>query len=218
MIKATSSAGLTKALWVMTAAALAVSGAGVWAITARAAKAKAATALPKELSTESLRAQANQPGAMMDTMRATMQREDLTEDQKREAARNMRELFRETMLKNVNEYFAAADDEEKNNVLDRHIDQFQGFMKEMEKRREEFEKNRKPGEEENWRRVMGPRTQQERKAMSESRNPDEMARAMAYFGAMQKRMSERGIKMPQWGWGRGAGPGGRGRGPGGRGP
>ena len=49
----------------------------------------------------------------------------------------------------------------------------------------------------------------ERKERSESRNPDQMARRMAYFSALQKRAAERGVQMP---FGRGGRDGGPGRG------
>jgi hypothetical protein len=45
---------------------------------------------------------------------------------------------------------------------------------------------------------------QERKTRSESRDPDAMARRMAYFQALRARAAERGIPMPS---GPGGGPG-----------
>jgi hypothetical protein len=45
-------------------------------------------------------------------------------------------------------------------------------------------------------------TPEGRKQMSESRDPDRMARRMAYFGAILSRAKERGIEMPFPGGGR----------------
>jgi hypothetical protein len=53
----------------------------------------------------------------------------------------------------------------------------------------------------------GPPTQAERKMRSESRDPDQMARRMAYFTALRKRAEERGIELPFPGRRPGPGPG-----------
>lgn len=55
----------------------------------------------------------------------------------------------------------------------------------------------------------GEPTQQQRKMRTESRDPDQQARRMAYFSAMQKRAQQRGIQMPMFGRGGPGGPGGR---------
>lgn len=150
-----------------------------------------------------------------------LQKPDLTEAQRQELEHNMHEAFRAQMDTRVQEYFTAPE-EEKAVVLDRHIDEWQKRMQEMEKRREERRAQREEGEDQAERRD-GPTSRphhdpgamsvQERKTRSETRNPDEMARRMAYFQAMRERMEARGIQMPH-----GPGPGPGGRGPGGRGP
>jgi hypothetical protein len=57
---------------------------------------------------------------------------------------------------------------------------------------------------------MSERSKEQRKADSETRNPNKMAQRMAYMSALHKQMEARGIK-PTWG-GRGGGGGGFGRG------
>lgn len=182
--------------------------------------------LPAELTVESLKAQANEdPGRMMATLREASQREDLTEEQRRQAFGNMREVWQEQMTERVDEYFAAADGE-KEALLDRHIDEFQERMKDWGQRRDEWEKERKEREakrledgadtdeaksdeedaHDRTRSRWGSRTQQERKERSESRNPDQMARMMGYFSALRERASARGVTM--WGGRGGYGSGG----------
>ncbi len=173
-------------------------------------EAKSESDLPEEFSVERLKARAGDgqqgPAAFRDLLR----RDDLTDAQRRQALRNMRELRRGRMVERVNEYFDAAE-EDKNVVLDDHIAEFQRRMAERAERRNDEEK---PSEEdrESMRNLFRSQNQAERKADSESRNPDESARSMVYFSAMRTRMNERGIQVR----GRGGGGGrGRGGGPGG---
>ena len=180
-------------------------------------EAKSESDLPAEFSVESLKARAGDEQQGLAAFRDLLRHDDLTDEQRRKALRNMRELRRSRMTDRVNEYFDATK-EDKNVVLDDHIAVFQRRMAEWEKRRNDKEK---PSEEEReaMRNLFRSRNQAERKADSESRNPDESARSMAYRSAMRNRMNERGIQMPgrRGGGGRsgGGGPGG-GRGRGGR--
>lgn len=171
--------------------------------------------LPKELSVEAIKAASNEPGKLMATMRDNFRREDLSDEQRRELRRNMREAWRSRTTERVNEYFNASE-EDANTVLDRHIDEFASGMKAMRAAREEREKTRKKdgsaSDRQNRRQGRGSRSQQDRKQSSESRNPDETARAMLYFNNLRARATERGIQLPGRGGGRGGGGGGR-RGP-----
>lgn len=168
--------------------------------------------------TNALKELARQPGALRGHMRELRNREDLTDEQRRQAMMAMREAWRELMDERVDEYLNAPDDK-KDEVLDRHLD-------EIEKRRREWEaerardreaRDRGPGEARPGDRgAPGPRgrfansTPSERKARSESRSPDQRAKHMAYRRALRKRAEERGIELP---FGRGPGSG---RGDGGR--
>lgn len=198
--------------WIIAASSLVVVSGGVWAFTR--GEANAGVAVPKELSVVALKAQAKEdPGKMRDTMRETMQREDLTEEQRKQVGENMRKVWESFMQERVDEYYAAKTDDERNAVLDKQIDEFEQRRKEWEDRRKEQEKKDAKKADPNAPRPgpFGPQSREERKERAESRNPDQMARQMAYFSAMRQRMSERGISPPSFG------PGGRG-GPGGGGP
>lgn len=187
-------------------------GAGVWGLTMSSAGGEPSL-LPEELSVASLKTQiAEDPSQFRRTMR---EQSDLTDEQRQELRRNMRTVFTSMMTGRLDEYFAAAPDEQ-DEVLDRHIDEMQERMKKWREQRESAEADRQKegdGDRENWRERMRERraneTSEQRKTRSESRDPDQMARRMAYFQAVRSRMSERGIESS---WGRG----GRGRGGGGR--
>lgn len=198
--------------WIVVAAILLVVGAaGVYAILPR--DRKPASTLPPELQPEALRARMEQGGP--GGMREIMNRDDLTDEQRRELRDNLRQSWQAALRERVDEYFVAADDQ-KQAVLDKHIDE---FMKRMEDWRREQPNQQPPSdaERERMRRTFADRSQQERKEESESRNPDDMARSMAYFMAAQARAKERGIEMPRGpGFGRG-GPGGGAEGGPGRG-
>lgn len=173
---------------------------------------KSESDLPDEFSVESLKARVGNQQQGRAAFRDLLGRDDLTDEQRRKAMRNMRELRRDRMVDRVNEYFDAAE-EDKNVVLDDHIAEFQRRMAEWAERRNDEDR---PSEEEReaMRNLFRSRNQAERKNDSESRNPDESARSMAYRDAMRSRMQQRGIQMPtrRGGGGRGGGPGGGGRG------
>jgi len=174
--------------------------------------AEADSDLPKALTVDGIRAGMGDLGRSRESFRAMMRGDKLNEDQRRRAARNMRTVWRDEMKTRVDAYF-NADEDEQQAILDAQIDEFQARMNEWRKRREEQKKDaQKDGNDDRggFRGMFGQRSKQERKEFTESRNPDDMARTMAYFQAMRSRMSERGMQMP----GRG-GPGGarRGRGP-----
>ncbi len=203
----------TKTFWAAIGSGLLLAaGAMAWTIIPRQdKKTSTAVAVPPELTVEALKTQTADAGRGFGVMREAMQRDDLTDEQRRQVAMNMRDVWQERMTERVNEYYDAPTEEDKNAILDRHIDEMQELRKEFEKRREELEKMRAQNEP-RMREMFAQRTQQERKEQSESRNPDQMARGMAYFAAMQARAAQRGIQMPNRG--PGGGPGGfRGRGP-----
>ncbi len=169
--------------------------------------------LPEELSVKSLEGKSSDPGTLMEHLRNTVQRDALTEEQHRALRANVRKAMHAHMKKRSDEYVDAGESE-RQAVLDRHLDEMQAQMKAMRQHRASWERanrvqaNGGTGGSD----TAGPRpgdmprpppgggfgqlTQQERKARSESRSPDEMARAMAYFTAMRKRAKERGIELP----------------------
>ena len=209
----------------MVGAGALILGGGVWALVAWTGESNERQSdLPEELRLATLQKNAQEsPEKLAETMMNTFDREDLTEEQRRQVRQNMREIRRAETEKRVEEYFAAKE-QEKQAVLDRHIDE---MLENLEKMRESFEKRRQQWEEqrrergeskddeaarqERRRRMIG--TAQERKARSEGRDPDSMARQVAYREAVRNRMQERGLEMPRGpgfrgGPGRGGGPGG----------
>jgi hypothetical protein len=123
-----------------------------------------------------------------------MHRSDLTEEQRHALAQNMRDSMEARIDSQVEEYYSAPP-EEKERILDRHIDKMQEEMKQREAEHErEAETHRDDGPTTRPHRGFGSMSPQERKKMSETRNPDQMARRMAYFAAMRTRMTQRGIQ------------------------
>jgi arsenate reductase-like glutaredoxin family protein len=134
--------------------------------------------------------------------------DDLTDEQRQTLRENMGKLMQEDMERKVDEY-ASAPEDQKEVIMDRHIDEMIAFRDKMRAYREkhkddpEMEKERE-GRRGRW----GSQTTQQRKERMESRNPDKMAQMMRYWPKMMSRAKERGVDM---GWGRGGGSG-RGRG------
>ncbi len=150
-------------------------------------------------------------------MMKLMDRDDISEEDRRQLRRNMRTVWMGEMSDRAEEYFAAETEEEKNAVLDKQIDQFQKFrerMEEMRKQREdegEDEDDEEAQKEREDRRRNRPvqSTDQKKERMA-ARSPEQSAKMMNMFMAMRNRASQRGIEM---GFGRGGGGrGGPGRG------
>jgi hypothetical protein len=196
-----------KVTWLLIGGATCALGAGTWVMVARSGSAaNAGTPVPAEFSKEALKAKMAEGPGGFEVMRDAMEREDLTEEQRRQIGENARSVFRERMEAAVNEYFSAQTEEEKNAALDRQIDQFQNRPQPTEEQRKEREKRREERRAEGGARPEP--TQQERKERSESRNPDQMARQMAFFAAVRDRATQRGITLPQGQGGPGGGRGG----------
>ena len=127
----------------------------------------------------------------------------------------MREVWTFALNERVDEYYDAPESK-RQAMLDRHIDEFAQRREQRETRRREREDERNNNEagENRQRPRFASATRQERKLRSESRNPDQTARAMVYFNNLRARAAERGIGMPGRGPGRsGGGLRGRGAGP-----
>jgi pyruvate/2-oxoglutarate dehydrogenase complex dihydrolipoamide acyltransferase (E2) component len=209
----------TRRTWLIVGGCLLAVVAVVLGVAGRGEEDKPESLLPEELSADSLKAQAAEDPSKLGEVLERHNPEEMTDEQRRELRRNTREAFRSVMNSRMEEYFAAAE-EERQAILDRHIDEFRKRMAEWRKRREGRE-DREERDRSRFRDMFRSRTREERKADSENRNPDEMARGMAYFMAIRQRMSERGIEMswgPGGGHGRGGRGGSRGMGGGGRGP
>ena len=142
-------------------------------------------------------------------------RDDLTEEQREELGRNIREAHQERITERINRYFSAEGDQ-RTAVLDEQIDEFLEMRKRMEEAREQDPPD------EDWRERMRqrwrnrpPPSRAERKEAFETNRAENRSRMMAYFQAVRARMQERGMEMPRGPGGHG-GPGMRGGSPGGR--
>lgn len=203
------------------AAGVAIVTAAVWGFASWSNGEQEKPIVPKELSAAVLKEQAKtDPRKLGETMREMFRRDDLTDEQRSEVRRNMRQAWTGVIDERVDEYFAAAS-EDREALLDSQIDEWQermnGWAERREQRRREREaRDRQNGDDgeqdqadqERRRRWRGTQTREQRKARSESRDPDKSARRSAYFSAVRKRAQARGIEMSGPG---GRGPRGRGR-------
>ena len=180
---------------VIAVGSLAVVG-GAWALFGGSTEAESPTGLPVELSVASLQKKVKDPSQLRDTMRESFRRDDLTDEQRRELRGNMREVWTSALNERVDEYYDVPESK-REAMLDRHIDEMAERMAEWEARRREREAERKDGaSEDRGRPRFASATRQERKQRSESRNPDQSARAMVYFNNLRARAADRGITMP----------------------
>lgn len=197
------------------AAGVAIVTGAVWGLASWSTGGQEKSIVPNELSATVLAEQAKtDPRKLGETMRETFRRDDLTDEQRAEVRRNMRQAWTGVIDERVDEYFAAAP-EDRDVLLDTQIDEWQERMKGWAERRKEREREREARDRQNGelgeqekadqerrRRWRGSQTRAQRKSRSESRDPDKSARRSAYFSAVQKRAKARGIEM--------SGPGGRG--------
>lgn len=221
------SADALKNRWViLSAVAVLLVGGGAWGLTAYARHKR--SAVPKEFTAVALKNEQD-PGKMFEKVHQAMERTDLTDQQKHAIRENAHDAMESRMEARMNEYFQASG-AQKQAVLDRHLNEMVVRMKEMEKRRAEWQaKNGTfqlaggPGGGPPWMRggqggpAAGPGSngqaaggaggdrrggnsgdsqRDRRKQWTESRDPDQHARRMAYFTAMQQRAKQRGIEMP----------------------
>jgi len=132
--------------------------------------------------------------------------------------------FRQEADHRVETYFTLPK-EKQTAYLDKVIDEMQDNMKKMEQMRSEFprpERRRDANEPNDPNRIQRMQERQAQRnnpsrmrAMRERGNPEDQAKQRQFRDAMQKRMQQRGIQMPQFGGRGGFGGGGGGRNPGG---
>lgn len=144
--------------------------------------------------------------ASLETVFERLRSDELDDAQKEALRENLGTMMREDMERKVDEY-SSAPEEEKEKIMDRHIDEMLAFRDKMRAYREkhqddpEFEKER----EERRKNRKAP-TKEQRKKRMEGRNPDTMAKMMRYWPKMMARAKERGVEI---GWGRGGRGGGK---------
>jgi hypothetical protein len=204
---------------------LALAG-GAWGVAAARSKdKKAEVVVPKEYTVEALKAKAAEanPGRMFEQMDQIRERKDLTDQQKHQIWENVHTVMEVRQEQRINAYFAAKPTEQLA-MLDREIDRMVATSKQIEQRRAERPRNDRtpgggspvgvsgrpggpagpggpgagqPGGPQG--RFRGTSTRLERKAHSESRNPDQHAREHAYRAALDQRAEQRGVQLPMRG-------------------
>ncbi|OHB45271.1 MAG: hypothetical protein A2178_01180 [Planctomycetes bacterium GWC2_49_10] len=107
------------------------------------------------------------------------------------------EFFRQAMDSRVNNYFSTPP-EERTKYLDKVIDE----MGAMRNQRPPQMRDRRPPDPNMFQRFRNAKPS-ERRAMRESRDPEQSARQRMFFNALRQRAQERGIQMPGRGGGRG---------------
>ncbi len=145
-------------------------------------------------------------------MRQIMRREDLTEEERRQLREVMHQVRTTHMDERVEEYFDAPP-EEREALLDRHIDEMLEHREQRRARREQGGDDDSRADRERMRRQPPKRDRQSAKERMEGGDPDGEKRRMTYWRKMRSRMQARGLEMR-------GGPGGPrgGRGPGGASP
>lgn len=170
---------------------------------------------PVDLSLDDMKTLAKEdPIKLMQVAREAVMDEQMTEAQREKLMENMRRVWEDELDRRVGEYQAAAE-AEREAVLNRHVDEIQDFQRRAEAWRKELEE--KAGgekqiekERERWRTMFANRSREQRKADSETRDPNRFAQRMAYFAALGRQMSKRGIDMSRMRFGGGNRPAGGG--------
>ncbi|UCD28633.1 MAG: hypothetical protein JSV03_16380, partial [Planctomycetota bacterium] len=98
--------------------------------------------LPKEFSVKALQTASEDPAQMRERFREAFQRQDLTEQQRRQLFHNVRQVMEARMDQRLDEYF-TANESQRGAVLDRHLDEMRKRMQQWQREREQ---RRSPGD------------------------------------------------------------------------
>lgn len=128
-----------------------------------------------------------------------LQSKDLTDEQRAALEQNMRDLMMDDMNQKVDEYLEATE-EQRDAIMDRHLDEWQEFMKKMSEYQEKNKDNPEYQEyQERQRTQRGAPSKQDRKQWMEGTSPERMGRMMQYWVKMQARAKERGMDFGRGG-------------------
>ena len=106
---------------------------------------------------------------------------------------NLKDLMMEDMNNKIDEY-TEAPEEQKEEILDRHIDEMQDFWAEMKAYHEKHKDDADYQAEREKRQAAHKRpSKQDRKNWMEGSSPDRMVRMFKYWGKMKERATARGI-------------------------
>lgn len=180
--------------WVLVSAGLIAVGGAAWALWSRSGKADESVPVPEAFAVDSIKQKMDDPE---ETKRlfASQQYDELADEQRRQVHQNKGEAFRQIWQDRVSEYFEAAE-ADREAILDRHLDALMAKMEQYDEGEEPKNESKKQQPSKSQKRPYSEWSRQERKAKSESGNPDQLARMMAYKTAIMKRAQARGIKMP----------------------
>ncbi len=200
--------------WVLVGGGVLAVSVVVWGVVGTGSADADGVSVPAEFTVDALATRSDDPGSAFRDLRRAMRGDELSDEQKRQVGKNMRAVRQAMMRARLDEYY-NADAGDKMAILDGHIDEMQNRSKAFERRREDRENSGEGGmseaERNKLRELFRPQSKQDRKNRSESRSPDDTARAMVYFTALQSRAQDRGVSLSR-------GPGGGGRGGAGGGP
>jgi len=204
----------TMSPWVVVSGGVLVAGAAVWGVVGAGSAGAGGVVVPTNLTVDALKQRSQEPGRAFGEVRQALGGDELTDEQKRQVAENIRTVRRATMRERMDEYY-NADPDEKEAILDKHLDEMQERFKRFRGRGQGGGAGSGMSEEQRkeLRQLFRPQSKQDRKSRSESRSADDTARAMVYFTAMRSRATQRGIQMPRGPGGGRSGAAGRRRGP-----
>lgn len=124
-----------------------------------------------------------------------LQSKDLTDEQREALEQNMRDLMMEDMNQKVDEFLNAPEDQ-RDEIMDRHLDEWQEFMRKMSEYREKNKDNPEYQEyRERQRAQRSAPSKEDRKQWMEGTSPERFGRMMQYWVKMQSRAKERGMEM-----------------------
>lgn len=135
---------------------------------------------------DSIKQKLGQPDEMMKLF-SSRQYVELTDEQREQVRRNKGQAYFQTLQQQVDKYFEAGE-AEREEILDRHLDEF------MTERDRSSKADEAKQDQQRAKSRKRPMTREQRKAKSESADPDDMARLAAYWTALKERARARGIK------------------------
>ncbi|MCP4247730.1 MAG: hypothetical protein GY778_11835 [bacterium] len=169
--------------------ALIAAGGAAWVLLDEPAKEDEGTRVPAAFTAQNIKQKINQPGEMTRLFSSTQFRE-LTDEERRQVGQNKAKAYWQMFEDRVDAYF-AADEREREAMLDRHLDELTA----QKAQKAQKGKVDKPQQGQHPKGRKPPMSKQDRKAKSESANPDQMARMAAYKTALVSRARARGINL-----------------------
>ncbi len=176
--------------WIPIGAGLLVASGAAWFVWGGSAA--SGVPVPEAFTVENFKKEFDKPESMKQAFEAGRY-EELTEEQQRQVRENKGKAYEAMWQAKVDEWL-AADEADRDAILDRHIEAFEAEADRYDKPKKSQPKKPDPKKSDKGKKPSMSR--QERQAKSESANPDEMAQMMAYKTAWMRRAQARGAKRP----------------------